>query len=177
MNNLTSDWIAIDTNVFGHLINPKHNSDKHIYNLLKQLKDDNIFLLVDDKQLMRKEYNKRIRQYIKEAYERQDERYILLYFIDRQNHKEVPVSYANDLMSAILKVISEKKDPDRYFVYVAFNKDRVLITNDRKDMIDSDRKKGKKEGETRDKLRKIAKQYNFFKADIFDSKEAWKKLQ
>lgn len=177
MDNLPSDWIAIDTNIFGHLISPKHNSDKHIYNLLKYLKDNNVLLLVDDRQYIRNEYNTRIRDFIKKAYERQDERHILRHFINPQNHEKVSISCTDELMNAILTVIPKEEDPDRYFVYVAFNKDRILITNDRKDMIDSDRKEGKKEGETRDKLRKIAKQYNFFKADIFDSKEAWKKLQ
>ncbi len=47
MNNLTPDLIAIDTNVFEHLMNPEKNTNCHIHELLKRFIEDQINLLID----------------------------------------------------------------------------------------------------------------------------------
>ncbi len=177
MNALTSDFIAIDTNVFEHLLNPQNNTNNHISKLFIKLMDDKITLLVDDKDRIVNEYSQKIERILDEKDEMGDAVKILgttyLYFMD---HKQpVPVVSHDSLMTAIKSIIKKKKKSsvtDRFFVYVAFKSDRILITNDKKDMIDERNQKGKR----KQKLLKMAKKQSLKRADILTSESACEKL-
>ncbi|MCZ0932105.1 MAG: hypothetical protein OXJ52_03015 [Oligoflexia bacterium] len=81
MNSLTYDSIAIDTNVFEHLMNKKYNKNEHISKLLKRFEKKNTSLLVDSKGEIRKEYSRRLLKYIKSAKEN-ELRILLMIFYD-----------------------------------------------------------------------------------------------
>ena len=176
MNKLTRDFIAIDTNIFEHLLNPQNNTNDHVYKLLKQLLIiDKIKLLVDGKKKITDEYDKRLTPRVKQINDDSKKRRLLRYWIKSENRKYVKVS-EDELMGKIKIIIPPKKGKprtDRYFVYVAFKEDRVLITNDRKDMIDE----GIKKGERRKKLLKISKKIEGSKnANILTSQIAYDRL-
>ena len=185
MSTLTSDYIAIDTNVFEHLMNPEKNKNGHIHKLLGTLTKRKIRLLIDNKRKILGEYNNKIPRYFKKANEAKNERFLLDYFIKNlQQHEKISVNLEDNLMTAIKKIVPENKGADRYFVYVAFKKGRVLVTNDRADFIDE----GNQTEEKKRKLLKIQKKY--FKkhkkqyqedyenqADILTSAEAWQQAE
>ena len=54
MNKITCDYIAIDTNVFEHLLNPHENCANHIDKLLGTLAADRVGLIVDEKKKNRR---------------------------------------------------------------------------------------------------------------------------
>ncbi len=119
------------------------------------------------------EYSQNLQKYIKKEYERKNERHLLGYFLSPDNRKSVSVSVNDDLMNAITKIIPEGKGADRFFVYVAFKKGRVLVTNDRRDIIDE---RGQI-GERKRKLFKNTKKYRSDgKSDILTSQAAYDKL-
>ena len=175
MNNLTSDWIAVDTNVFEHLMNPQKNICNHIHKLLTKFIEDKILLLIDDRRKIIKEYFQHLPEYLKDTNDRMGEGKLLFHFLKTENYKIIQVDLSDNLMSAIKKIVSKHKRADRFFVYVAFKKSRVLVTNDQKDIIDE----GTKCGERRRKLLKNTKQYRprgEGKADILTSQEACNRL-
>ena len=59
-NNLTSDFVAIDTNVFEHLFNPKKNIDDHIGLLLTCLESGEVKLIGDTEGRIAHEYENRL---------------------------------------------------------------------------------------------------------------------
>ena len=137
MNRLARDGVAIDTNVFGHLINGDMNKDKHINTLLKKLREDNIYLLVDTGKQIEKEYKHHLKPYVLEAKSKMDEAYILFYWMIEAPRKEVVVKKETGLWDVIKQTIPEEKEEnDRIFVYVAFVKGCVLVSNDRKHIVD-----------------------------------------
>ncbi|MDE0119053.1 MAG: hypothetical protein OXM55_03485 [Bdellovibrionales bacterium] len=179
MNNLVSDWIAVDTNVIQHLMDPEKNTCCHIHKLLERFIKDEISLLVDDKQKITSQYSVKLQEYFKNKQERKEFKLLKSFFeyclVNRK--EEVPVNLSDNLMTAINKIVPEHKGADRFFVYVAFKKSRVLVTNDQKDIIDE----GNKRGERRKKLLKSTKKYRPSdkqgkKSDILTSKEAYNKL-
>ena len=136
MNGFPSDCIAIDTNVFGHLTNESKNKDKHINSLLENLIKQKTSLLVDKNGNILKEYQRHLnRPKFRESYEGKDEAYILYYWMYLVTRKKVSVMNDN-LWTAVLKVIPEEQEEvDRIFVYIAFVKGRILISNDDKHII------------------------------------------
>ena len=175
MNSLTSDWIAIDTNVFEHLMNPEKNVNNHISILFKRFIDNKISLLVDNKKKIITEYDSRISAYLKNPEKGVEYRLLKSFFeYGLGNNKKIVVDLNDALMISITKVIPAHKGADRFFVYVAFKRGRILITNDREDMIDQNNQKGKK----RKELLKKTKRYRCKeKEDILTSEEAYRKLQ
>ena len=175
MNKLTKDFIAIDTNIFEHLLNPQENINRHIDQLLNQLSDDSIKLLVDNEKKITKEY----KRCLDEMIDRMEDDYrklLLLYWMDIQNQKSIKVSSKDALMRNIKKIIplGEGSVTDCFFVYVAFKEGRILITNDRGDMIDE----GTQIGERRRKLLKIGTKNGRKKgSDILTSQQAYDRLQ
>lgn len=140
MNGLTRDWIAIDTNVFEHLLYPKENSYGDIWKLLSQLKSDEIRLLVDNKHRIAKEYNKRLGSRIQKepVSEGKAERILLMHWFFPDNQEVVDIKQKDALMTAIGGIIPTQRGKpvtDRFFVYVAFKKGRVLVTNDHADIV------------------------------------------
>ena len=172
MNNLTSDWVAVDTNVFEHLMNPQNNTGNHIHQLLTQFIKDKILLLIDDKKKIIHEYLQNFQEYLKYESDRMGEGRLLFHFFKKENHKIVCVDPSDSLMSSIKQIIPRQEVTDMFFVYVAFKKNRTLVTNDRKDIIDE----GTKYGERRRKLIRKTKQYRPSgernKAKILTSQEA-----
>ena len=176
MNNLTSDYIAVDTNVFEHLMNPQNNTSNHIYKLLTQFINDKILLLVDNKNKIKHEYLQNFQEYLKHKSDRMGEGILLFHFFKMENHEVIDVNLSDNLMNAIKKIVPEHKGVDRFFVYVAFKKSRVLVTNDKEDIIDE----GPKCGERRRKLLKHTKRYrprSEGTAAILTSQEAYDRLQ
>jgi len=172
MNKLASDYIAIDTNVFEHLFNPQNNVSDHIETLLGRLACDDVHLITDKDGRIWNEYANRITNEIRNA-TNQNYVSLLRYWlsVDARN-KEVNVNHRDSLMVSIKGVIRGGKTTDKIFVYVAIHENRVLITNDRKDILDESNNKNKR----RDKLLKIAKQQGFNSVRLYDSREAYDKL-
>jgi len=135
MNNLTRNIIAIDVNVFEHLIDPRNNRDKHIHALFSQLMDDEIKLIVDDQGMISHEYDDRMTPRLDALDEESGEGILLRYWFDPENQKVVQVKLTDELMRAIKRIVSTRKKADRFYVYVAFKEGRVLVTNDKKDIL------------------------------------------
>lgn len=133
MNQLIWDYVAIDTNVFLHLLHRKSGSDskwKHIFILLKRLKEESSILLVDDDDKIRSQYHEKLLGFMENADERNPYRIILMHWLATENQKLVPMNHTDNLMIAIRKIIPPQNGKDRFFVYVAFKEDKHLITND-----------------------------------------------
>ena len=170
MNKLTSKWIVMDTNVFEHLVNPKENICNHIYKLLERFLTDNILFLVDDEKQITREYSKRLPKYFKKLNEGKGERLLLKRLFD-SHKKVVSVNLSDKLMTCITKIVPKNKGVDRFFVYVAFKKGKILVTNNTKDMIDD----GKRTGEKRKELIKCLSHKNR-SANILTSWNAYNRL-
>ena len=165
MNKLTKDFIAIDTNIFMHILNPQKNTDEHIDQLLEQLSDDGIKLLVDDGKRIINEYSRCLDEMI-EGMELDSRQLLLLYWLDVQNHKSIKVE--DTLLVSIKTIIplGEGSVTDCYFVYVALKEGRILITHDKNDI-----------GKRRKELLKIPKKIGRKKgSDILTSQEAYNRL-
>ena len=172
MNKLASDYIAIDTNVFEHLFNAQNNVSDHIETLLGKLAYDHVHLIIDKDGRIWNEYTNRIINEIRNPINRNYE-HLLRYWlnVDAKN-KDVNVNQRDNLMVSIKRVIRGGKTTDKIFVYVAIHEKRVLITNDRNDILDENNNKNQR----RDKLLKIAKLQGFKSARIYNSREAYDKL-
>lgn len=215
MNNLTKDFIAIDTNVFEHLFNQKKNVNQHISKLIKRLYKDKIRLLIDapkkdnsprgddtpieeiriveeykGSRIMR-EYRRRLfphDPHVKEqnsprqdgsaelqegdaeSQEKGAERILLDILL--RNPERVYVKQTDNLMRSIkgiIEVQEGKPVTDRFFVYVAFKKERVLVTNDRGDILNN-------KEELKRRARKAQKR-RLKDADILSSQEAYEKIR
>ena len=132
-----SKFVAIDTSVFLHLLNPQNNSNNHIERLLVSLQEQNYCLLVDDKGRIDCEYQQKL-----ENSRRLLEDYAELYrywFIPDSKKKLVNVEDSDDLMASIESVVIDRNGKsaktDRYFVYVSIKSNEILITNDKRDVI------------------------------------------
>lgn len=142
-------------------MNPQNNVDRHIGVLLKRLIQDSIRLLVDDQKVIGRECEYQILRKVENMEEGMAERFLLLYWLNPDNHKKVVVDMTDELMSAITEVIPVRKGADRFYIYVAFKKKRILVTNDRKDILNQ-----------RGRMTNIRPQG----ADILDSQEAQDRL-
>lgn len=139
MNKLTCDYIAIDTNVFEHLLNPQENTNNHIDTLLVTLTRDRVGLIVDEDRRIENEYKNRIEPMLRNTADKNIQQLLLLrswIVFQVGNRKRVSASNNDPLMTAIKGVITENEAVDRTFVYVAFKSDRILITNDRRHIIE-----------------------------------------
>ncbi len=127
-----SDAVAIDTNVFLHLLNSQENTGLHINGLLKHLKNLDIRLVVDDKDRIFGEYLAQVGPVIARVDDQRDEIHIMRYWVLYANRCTVIVNQQDRLMSAIKRVITERNESvDRSFVYVALRSGRILLTNDK----------------------------------------------
>ena len=125
------DYVAIDTNVFLHLLNPQRNIDSHITTLLSHLQTRGAIHLVDEGGRIQGEYLNQIDRILKRSDELGIEGDILRYWMTEAVPQRVQVGLQDDLMQAIRRVIIELPEQvDRIFVYVAFQTGRVLISND-----------------------------------------------
>ena len=133
---LTRDEVAIDTNVFQHLLNPQDNTNSHINRLLGYLIERRATLVVDDQGLIAGEYRQQLKRRLGESDDTRNEIQILRYWILHASRHQVPLDENDDLMTAIRDVIVEaSENVDRTFVYVAFQQGTVLISNDLRHIV------------------------------------------
>lgn len=133
---LIANLVAIDTNVFQHLLNPQNNPDFHINHLLEHLTILGTSLLVDSQGKIDSEYNQQLARRIRNADDLRNEIQLLRYWVLVAPRLRVSVAEFDPLMRAIRRVIVEDaEDTDRTFVYVAFRQGTVLVTNDRRHIV------------------------------------------
>ena len=189
VNNLTNDFIAIDTNIFEGLLIHRRGNDKafriysEIYKLLSALLSDKtpIKLLVDDEGKIDEEYIKfMLRQFHQpDPPQEGDERTILIEWMRRE--RSCVKIYRNDeLKIKIKKVLIQEQNKkenvsgvDINFVYIALKKGRPLITNDRKNIIDKRKWDGKRRKELLNIPKKSGRKTG---ANILTSKEGYAKI-
>lgn len=163
MNALTSDFVAIDTNVFAHLTDEDINADGHIGDLLSALMADGICLLADNRGVIGGEYTRHLltKEFL-ESHPEFDEVYLLEHWLAPDStHWEIVEVDNPPLLQRIERTIAGGADEvDRMLVYVAFAKSRPLVSNDYGHISGKESKK---------RLRKIPESKN---AAILTSKEA-----
>ena len=128
---LAQNEVAIDTNVFQHLLNPQNNADSHINRLLEYLIRQGTALVVDNQGLIAGEYLQQLGRRLGESDDVGNEIRILRYWVRQAPRQSVSVDENDALMKAIYDVIVEvSENVDRTFVYVAFQQGTTLISND-----------------------------------------------
>ena len=125
------DAVAIDTNVFEHIMNPQENTESHINRLLTHLQEHDIGLVVDTGGKILGEYEKEISPIIRNNDDVRNEIYILRYWTQFAPCVDVTVDGNENLMTQIKRVIVERSETvDQTFVYVALKRGNMLISND-----------------------------------------------
>jgi len=123
--------IAIDTNVFEHMLNPAENHDAHIDRLLAVLIQLRYRLLVDSTRKIGNEYQQMILPIVRNMDETRPHLPLLRYWMSPEIRHEVTLDQMDSLMQSIRSVIFERSEnADRAFVYVVCREDSTLITND-----------------------------------------------
>ena len=172
---LAQDEVAIDTNVFQHLLNPQNNTDSHINRLLEHLVRERTILVVDAQGLVASEYRQQLGRRLGESDSVRNEIQILRYWILRAQRRQVPVNDDDDLMNAIYDVIEEvDENVDRAFVYVAFQQGTTLISNDLRHIV---RGPGNESEPRRERLISNTEGLRPDGADILTSQEAHAAIQ
>ena len=167
MTGLTKDFIAIDVNIFEQLLNRNSPHNHHITVIIRYLIEKRIRLLVDSSKKINSEYYKRLGRFIQKNSERRKDRILLIRILHPKNLEQVDVNIRGKLMVKITKLIPVTKKADRFYVYVAFKRGRVLVTNDEKDI-----------GNKRQKLLRETKKCRAQEdEDILNSQEAYDKLE
>ena len=168
------DAVAIDTNVFVHLLNPQNNPDGQINDLLMRLFEQGVALLVDDGGRIAGEYERSLTPHIRRLDEARNERQILRYWLRSAPSREVEVFEGDALMAGIGQVIGGEAAVDRIFVYVAFKEGKILISNDERDIVfGSDRGRGYVP--RRELLLRNTQDFRPPGADILTAQEAYEK--
>ena len=167
------DSVAIDTNVFVHLLNPEQNPNGHIHRLLAFLIVQEVVLIVDEQGAIRREYERHIEPMFRGNSVVGNELYLLSHWMKPEVQAKVSVSRKDDLMRAIREVIVERpKQADRTFVYVAFKLGRTLMTNDEADIVYGPVREANWTSR-RDRLLRATRQVCPDGADILTSREAF----
>ncbi|MBE2197639.1 MAG: hypothetical protein IAE79_03445 [Anaerolinea sp.] len=124
-------YIAIDTNIFEHLLNPIANQGTHIDQLLGQLISLHYQLLVDSTRKIGNEYQQMIIPIIRNMDETKPQLPLLRFWMNPDIRHQVELNQQDNLMQQIGQVIYEPSEhADRAFVYVVCREDAILITND-----------------------------------------------
>ena len=124
-------YIAIDTNIFEHLLNPDMNLGSHIDKLLGHLIRAQYQLLVDSTRKIGNEYLQKIVPIIKNMDETRPQLPLLKFWMDTDIRHQVELNSTDILMQQIRGIIRERDEhADRAFVYVVCRKDSILVTND-----------------------------------------------
>ena len=175
-NALFQGSIAIDTNVFEHLVNKQVNTDGHINTLLGNLGLLGMALLVDDQSRIVGEYTHHIVPMIKGIDEKLGEKYILNYWMNIAPRISIPIDGADRLMKAIRKEIKEPSESvDRIFVYVALSQNKMLVSNDRRHIVVGPARESLK-GPRRKRILRNAKKYRGKDSRILTSREASERI-
>ena len=173
---LFEDYVAIDTNVFLHLLNPQRNTDSHITKLLAHFQTEGITHIVDKKDRIQGEYLGQVGQILRRSDEMGIEGDILRYWVMEAVPLRVPLDLRDDLMQTISGVIIEPREQvDRIFVYVAFQAGKILISNDVNHIVEGPaRERG--QFPRRDRLLRRTRGLRPGGVDILTSKEAYAKI-
>ncbi len=177
-SNPFQDAVAIDTNVYEHILNPQQNVDYHISELLTYLQDQQLKLIVDDDGRIFGEYLNQLEQLISQSDDVKDEILILRYWILLAPRISVEVTLNDEMMNAIKNVITEvSENVDRIFVYVAFHQGRTLISNDQRHIVvGPPRERGQSERRVRLLRSTRRRRMRPDGADILTSQEAHAKI-
>ena len=168
------DAVAIDTNVFEHILNPQENVNNHISELLIHLQERNTYLIVDDGNRIYGEYDNKLTPMIENADDIGPELYLLRYWFLDAPRKDVNVTLNDNMMTAIRNVIIElSENVDRIFVYVAFKQGNVLISNDLTHIVVGPTREAN-QGARRHRL--LTRRMRRSGADILTSREAHAKI-
>jgi len=133
---LARNEVAVDTNVFQHLLNPQNNVNSHINRLLEYLISQRVTLVVDEDGLIADEYKQQLERRLGESNDTRNEIQILRYWILLAQRHRVPVNADDDLMKRICDIIIEVSESvDRVFVYVAFRQGITLVSNDLRHIV------------------------------------------
>ena len=166
------DSVAIDTNVFVHLLNPEQNADGHIHRLLGFLILQGTVLIIDEQGTIKREYERHIEPMFKGKSVVGNELYLLTHWMKPEVQVKVSVTRNDDLMRAIREVIFERpKQADRTFVYVAFKLGRTLMTNDEADIVSGPIREVNRTSR-RDRLLRSTRRFRPDSANILTSREA-----
>ena len=169
------DAVAIDTNVFEHILNPQENGGYHINGLLSHLQEHKARLIVDAGNRIFGEYRHRIAPIIQRSDDTGNEIYLLRYWLLDAPRLTIAVVGNDELMTAIRKVIIEVQEAvDRIFVYVAFKQGRVLVSNDRMNIVLGPNSEST---QRRDRLLGDTKRFRPRDAAILTSQEAHATIQ
>ena len=166
------DSVAIDTNVFVHLLNPEQNPDGHIHRLLGFLIEQQTVLLIDEQGTIGREYEHNVVPMFRSKSVVGNELYLLAHWMNQDVQVKVNVTRNDDLMRAIQKVIFERpKQADRTFVYVAFKEGSALISNDWTDIVIGPPRETQQTSR-RDRLLRTTRKFRPDGAAIMTSQEA-----
>ena len=170
------DYVAIDTNVFLHLLNPQENVASHIDVLLADFQLRGIVTIVDDSGRIQGEYLDQIGPYLMRTDETGPQADILRYWVMEITPLKVTLDLGDDLMRAIREVIVEpSENVDRILVYVAFRNGSVLISNDERHIvIGPPWESGQRP--RRDRLLRSTRRLRSTGADIMTSQEAHSRI-
>ena len=171
-NSPFQDAIAIDTNVFEHLLNPQENRGGHINRLLTHLIEECVALLLDKDGRIWGEYTNRIDPILRSTDDRGAEIYILRHWIVDPPCLLLAVDLSDRLMTIIKGVIPEQSEAvDRILVYVALFKGKVLVSNDHTHIVSGPVRES---GQTprRDRLLRSSKRLRPQGGEILTSQEA-----
>ena len=164
--------VAIDTNVFVHLLNPQHNVDLHITKLLTYLHRQDIDLIVDDTGRISTEYTHHLIPIVRNSDDTRIEIYILRYWMLLAPRQEVVYDGNSRLAIAIRQVIVERKEiVDQIFAYVAFEIGKTLISNDQRHIVIGPPRESR-ESSRRRRLLRATRRMRPDGANILTSKEA-----
>ena len=167
-----SDSVAIDTNVFQHLLNPKNNCDLHIHRLLVHLQHFGVCLILDNKGRIFGEYSSQIAPILLRTDDTRNEIYMLRYWIHHAPRHTVEIDLRDRLMTLIERVIIERREiVDKSFVYVALRSGKILITNDGEHILYGPRHI-RKPASRRDALLRSTRKARPAGAEILTSEEA-----
>lgn len=124
--------IAIDTNIFIHLVNfQNNNKDSHIDQLLLHLWKKKYRLAVDSTKKISDEYKDKIEAMMEGMSDTNLQLPILRYWMHPDLRTDVQLDPNDQLMSRIWRVINKADEHvDRAFVYVACRGNCMLVTND-----------------------------------------------
>ena len=171
------EMVAIDTNVFIHILNDQNNQDKHINTLLGRLYEKRVSLLLDENGRIMGEYKDLITPLIEGSNERQSESSILRYWIHIAPKEYSEVKQNDELMSAIKKIIHEREEVvDQIFVYIALRKRKTLITNDDLHILSGPTNESNESPRSTRLLRKT-RRHRVRGGAILNSQEAFDKIQ
>jgi hypothetical protein len=124
-------YIAIDTNIFEHLLNPAINYDSHIDRLLGDLIRLQYQLLVDSTRKIGNEYQQMIVPIIQSRDDMGQQLQLLRHWMNPDVRFQVDLIQTDNLMQQIRRIIRERNEhADRAFVYVVCRGDSILVTND-----------------------------------------------